>query len=103
MCIRDRVSIDLRRNVEPETIKRQLYKFTPLESSFGFNTLAIVDGKPQTCNLKEFLSSNDLKFPQLGKPLRLILAGRENAPSISQLLFFLGYEESLKRINLFFN
>ena len=52
-------------------------------------------------NLKEFLSLNDLKFPQLGKPLRLILAGRENAPSISQLLFFLGYEESLNRINLF--
>ena len=52
-------------------------------------------------NIKEFLLSNDLKFPQLGKPLRLILAGRENAPSISQLLFFLGYEESLVRINSF--
>ena len=52
-----RVSIDLRNGVEPETVKRQLYKNTQIESSFGFNTLAIVDGKPQTCNLKEFLSS----------------------------------------------
>jgi len=51
-----RVSIDLRNGVEPETVKRQLYKNTQIESSFGFNTLAIVDGKPQTCNLKEFLS-----------------------------------------------
>jgi len=51
-----RVVIDLRRNVEPETIKRQLYKLTSLESSFGFNTLAIVDGKPKTLNLKEFIS-----------------------------------------------
>ena len=51
-----RVSLDLRNGVEPETIKRQLYKNTQIESSFGFNTLAIVDGKPQTCNLKEFLS-----------------------------------------------
>ncbi len=52
-----RVVIDLRRGVEPETIKRQLYKFTSIESSFGFNTLAIVDKKPKTCNLKDFLES----------------------------------------------
>ena len=51
-----RVVIDLRRNVEPETIKRQLYKFTSIESSFGFNTLAIVENKPKTLNLKEFIS-----------------------------------------------
>ena len=52
-----RVAIDLRNGVEPETIKRQLYKNTQIESSFGFNTLAIVEGKPKTCNLKDFLSS----------------------------------------------
>ncbi|MDC3016591.1 DNA gyrase subunit A [Candidatus Pelagibacter sp.] len=56
-----RVSIDLRGGVEPETVKRQLYKNTQIESSFGFNTLAIVDGKPKTCNLKEFLE-NFLNF-----------------------------------------
>ena len=51
-----RVVIDLRRNVEPETVKRQLYKLTSVESSFGFNTLAIVNGKPKILNLKEFIS-----------------------------------------------
>ena len=56
-----RVAIDLRTNVEPETVKRQLYKYTSIESSFGFNTLAIVENKPKTCNLKEFLE-NFLKF-----------------------------------------
>ena len=56
-----RVAIDLRSNVEPETVKRQLYKYTSIESSFGFNTLAIVDNKPKTCNLKEFIE-NFLKF-----------------------------------------
>tara|TARA_B100001173_G_scaffold260721_1_gene234047 strand:+ start:285 stop:2864 length:2580 start_codon:yes stop_codon:yes gene_type:complete len=56
-----RVSIDLRNGVEPETVKRQLYKNTQIESSFGFNTLAIIDGKPETCNLKDFLS-NFLSF-----------------------------------------
>ncbi len=58
-----RVSIDLRNGVEPETIKRQLYKNTQIESSFGFNTLAIVEGKPKTCNLKEFLE-NFISFRQ---------------------------------------
>jgi DNA gyrase subunit A len=56
-----RVAIDLRNGVEPETIKRQLYKNTSIESSFGFNTLAIVNNKPKTCNLKDFLE-NFLKF-----------------------------------------
>ena len=50
-----RVVIDLRRNVEPETIKRQLYKYTAIENSFGFNTLAIVENKPKILNLKEFI------------------------------------------------
>ncbi len=48
--------------------------------------------------IKEFLRSKDLKFPELGKPLRVILTGKENAPSISELLFILGKENSLKRI-----
>jgi len=51
-----RVVIELRRGVEPETVKRQLYKLTGIESSFGFNTLAIVENKPKILNLKEFLS-----------------------------------------------
>jgi DNA gyrase subunit A len=56
-----RVAIDLRNGVEPETIKRQLYKNTSIESSFGFNTLAIINGKPELCNLKDFLT-NFLSF-----------------------------------------
>jgi DNA gyrase subunit A len=50
-----RVVLELRRGVEPETIKRQLYKFTSIESSFGFNTLAIVENKPKILNLKDFI------------------------------------------------
>ena len=56
-----RVVIEIRRSVEPETIRRQLYKLTNIESSFGFNTLAIVNNKPKILNLKEFISEF-LKF-----------------------------------------
>jgi len=51
-----RVVLELRKGVEGETIRRQLYKLTSIESSFGFNTLAIVDNKPKILNLKEFIS-----------------------------------------------
>jgi DNA gyrase subunit A len=51
-----RVVIELRKGVEGETIRRQLYKLTSIESSFGFNTLAIVDNKPKIFNLKEFIT-----------------------------------------------
>ena len=56
-----RVVIELRKAIEPETIRRQLYKLTNIESSFGFNTLAIVNNKPKILNLKEFISEF-LKF-----------------------------------------
>ena len=51
-----RIVIELRRGVEPETVRRQLYKLTNIESSFGFNSLALVDNKPKLLNLKEFIS-----------------------------------------------
>ena len=51
-----RVVVELKRGVEGETIRRKLYKLTNIESSFGFNTLAIVDSKPKIFNLKEFIS-----------------------------------------------
>ncbi|MDC1130559.1 DNA gyrase subunit A [Pelagibacteraceae bacterium] len=56
-----RVVIELRKAVEPETVRRQLFKLTNIESSFGFNTLAIVNKKPKILNLKEFISEF-LKF-----------------------------------------
>ena len=52
-----RVVIELRKSVEPETIRRQLYKLTNIESSFGFNTLAIVKNKPKILNLKNLFPS----------------------------------------------
>ncbi len=50
-----RVVIELRRGVSAELIKNQIYKFSPLETSFGFNTLAIINGKPELLNLKDFI------------------------------------------------
>ena len=56
-----RIVVELRRGVEPETVRRQLYKLTNVETSFGFNTLALVDNKPKILNLRDFISEF-LKF-----------------------------------------
>ncbi|NLL53146.1 MAG: DNA gyrase subunit A [Peptococcaceae bacterium] len=50
-----RIVIELRRDVNPQIILNQLYKHTQMESSFGINLLALVDGVPKVLNLKEML------------------------------------------------
>lgn len=50
-----RIVIDVRRDASAGVILNNLYKLTPLQTSFGFNMLAIVDGVPKTLSLKEML------------------------------------------------
>jgi len=50
-----RVVIELRRDAPEEVILNQLYKQTPMQSTFGVNMLALVDGRPQTLPLKAAL------------------------------------------------
>ena len=50
-----RIVIETKKGINQEIIINQLYKFSPLESSFGFNTLAINEKKPELLNLKQFI------------------------------------------------
>jgi len=52
-----RVVIELKRDAEPEIVLNQLYKFTPLQSSFGVNMLALDGGQPQLMNLKQIIAA----------------------------------------------
>ncbi len=47
--------IEIKNGFIPETILEQLYKSTPMESSFGINAVALVDGQPRTLGLKQML------------------------------------------------
>jgi DNA gyrase subunit A len=51
-----RVVIELKRDAYPRVVLNNLYKQTPLQSNFGCNMLAIVDGKPELLTLKQFLT-----------------------------------------------
>jgi DNA gyrase subunit A len=50
-----RIVIELRRDAPEEVILNQLYKQTPLQSTFGVNLLALVNNRPQLLSLKEAL------------------------------------------------
>ncbi len=52
-----RVVIELKRDAEPDIVLNQLYRFSPLQTSFGINMLALDGGRPRTMNLKEALSA----------------------------------------------
>ncbi|MFM2185496.1 MAG: hypothetical protein RIR43_68 [Pseudomonadota bacterium] len=50
-----RVVIELKRGEVPEVVLNNLYKQTQLQDSFGINMVALVDGQPKLCNLKDLL------------------------------------------------
>ncbi|WP_206615539.1 DNA gyrase subunit A [Solirhodobacter olei] len=51
-----RVVIELKRDATPDVVLNQLWRFTPMQTSFGCNMLALNGGRPETLTLREFLS-----------------------------------------------
>ena len=52
-----RVVIELKRDATPEVVLNQLFRFTPMQTSFGCNMLALNGGRPEQLNLRKFLTS----------------------------------------------
>ena len=50
-----RLVLTVKSGFDPDAVLAQLYKFTPLEESFGINNVALVDGQPRTLGLKQML------------------------------------------------
>ncbi|MGW9815919.1 DNA gyrase subunit A [Staphylococcus cohnii] len=50
-----RVVVDIRKDANASVVLNNLYKQTPLQTSFGVNMIALVDGRPKLINLKEAL------------------------------------------------
>lgn len=49
------IVIELKRGAQPKKVLNQLYKYTSLQSTFGVQMLALVDGEPRTLSLKRLL------------------------------------------------
>ena len=52
-----RIIYDLKRDAIPNVVLNNLYKYTQLQSSFGVNNVALVNGRPKTLNLKELIEN----------------------------------------------
>ena len=52
-----RVVIEIKRDSLGEVVLNQLYRYSPLQTSFGVNTLALTNGKPELLNLKRILEA----------------------------------------------
>ncbi len=50
-----RIVIELKKNEIPEVVLNNLYKHTQLQCNFGVNLLALLDGQPRLCNVRELL------------------------------------------------
>jgi len=50
-----RIVIELRRDVRPQIVLNNLFKFTTMQSTFGVNSLALVNGQPKVLNLRDML------------------------------------------------
>jgi DNA gyrase subunit A len=51
-----RVVVELKRDAVPDVVLNQLYRFTPLQTNFGANMVALDAGRPQLMNLRDFLT-----------------------------------------------
>jgi DNA gyrase subunit A len=52
-----RVVVELKRDATPEVVLNQLFRFTPMQTYFGCNMLALNGGRPETLTLRRFLTS----------------------------------------------
>ncbi|MEX0278794.1 MAG: DNA gyrase subunit A [Ruegeria sp.] len=52
-----RVVVELKRDATPEVVLNQLYRFSPMQTSFGCNMLALNGGRPEQLTLRRFLTS----------------------------------------------
>ena len=52
-----RVVIELKRDAMAEIVLNQLYRYTPLQSTFGINNVCLTGGRPELLNLKELLQA----------------------------------------------
>ncbi|MFB1003621.1 MAG: DNA gyrase subunit A, partial [Bacteroidia bacterium] len=50
-----RIVFDLKRDAIPNIVLNKLYKYTPLQTSFSVNNIALVKGRPEMLNLRDMI------------------------------------------------
>jgi DNA gyrase subunit A len=76
-----RVVIELRRDAMADVVLNQLYRFSPLQSTFGANMVALIGGRPEQLNLKDLIRAfTDFREEVVGRRTKFLLRkARERA------------------------
>jgi len=73
-----RISVELKRGEDANVVLNQLYKLTPLQDTFSIINIALVNGRPQTLDLKQVLTCfRDHRFEVIRRRTRYLLAQAE--------------------------
>ena len=69
-----RVVIELKRDAMADVVLNQLYRFSPLQSSFGANMVALIGGKPEQLNLKDMIRAfTEFREEVIGRRIKYLL------------------------------
>jgi len=74
------ISIDLKRDANPQVVLNHLFQYTQLQSSFGVINLAIVDGQPMILTLKEILQKYIDYQCEVGDPPHAVRPQKSSGP-----------------------
>jgi DNA gyrase subunit A len=69
-----RVVIELKRDAMADVVLNQLYRFSPLQSTFGCNMVALTGGRPELMNLKDMIRAfTDFREEVVGRRIKFLL------------------------------
>jgi DNA gyrase subunit A len=69
-----RVVIELKRDAMADVVLNQLYRFSPLQSTFGCNIVALIGGKPEQLTLKDLIRAfTDYREEVIGRRVKFLL------------------------------
>ena len=65
-----RIQVELKRDAVPQVALNKLFKHTPLQSTFGYNAVALVDGVPRTLSLLELVRTTSTSSARSSRAAR---------------------------------
>ncbi|HYJ59075.1 MAG TPA: DNA gyrase subunit A [Methyloceanibacter sp.] len=69
-----RVVVELKRDAMADVVLNQLYRFSPLQSTFGANMVALIGGKPEQLNLKDMIRAfTEFREEVIGRRIKFLL------------------------------
>ena len=69
-----RVVIELKRDAMADVVLNQIYRFSPLQSTFGANIVALIGGRPELLNLKDLIRAfTDFREEVVGRRIKFLL------------------------------